>query len=482
MVRRWGLAAALAATLAGAGAADAWAEFPGTALQRLSITPSGDVPNGAARNPAISQDKRFSRLVAFESDATNIVGGVGATTNVYVVRRQGPYGENGTPWEAGGTLVASVGAGGAPANGPSTRPSLSGTSREAPRCVAFVSAASNLVPGDTNGQPDAFVRDLVRGVTRRVSVNSRGRQSRGAVSEVAVDGRCTRVAFVSDGGDLALTRTRNRSWRSAVTRPSPAGRRQAYVRAIGGHRGVDKALKGLTFLASATPGGVPGDGDSHDIAFSTNSRALTFTSEAGNLTGLDRNGQPDVYQRTMERTYLPKRNHHRAQQLTMATRLVSAGDDGAAGNGASYAPASNVTGTVVAFTTTANDLIGRGSGGHPQVVQAQIEPGHVRTRLASRAGSGAAGNGASGDPSVSAGGTWVVFASSASDVATTTRRSPDVNGVPDAMLFTEATGERWLLGERGARGATSNPQTSPHGNYIVFERGGQAYLLYVGEK
>ena len=116
--------------------ARAAAEFPGTSLQRLSDLPS--------RNPAISQDKRFGRLAAFEADS-------GGTTNVYVVRRADGYGENGTPWRAGETVLVSRGLGGQPANGPSIRPSLDGTSRVAPHCVAFVSAASNLVPGDTNG-------------------------------------------------------------------------------------------------------------------------------------------------------------------------------------------------------------------------------------------------------------------------------------------------------------------------------------------
>jgi len=79
-----------------------------------------------------------------------------------VVRRAEPYGDNGTPWQAGATVVASRGLGGQPANGPSTRPSLDGTSRVAPHCVAFVSAASNLVRGDTNGKPDAFVTTCAR--------------------------------------------------------------------------------------------------------------------------------------------------------------------------------------------------------------------------------------------------------------------------------------------------------------------------------
>lgn len=37
-------------------------------------------------------------------------------------------------------------------------------------------------------------------------------------------------------------------------------------------------------------------------------------------------------------------------------------------------------------------------------------------------------------------------------------------------------------GEPGATGPTTNPMTSPHGNYVVFERGGQVHLLHVGAK
>jgi hypothetical protein len=206
------VALAVALLTLAVAAAPAAAEFPGTRIVDLSQAP--------ARNPAISQDKRFGRLVAFEADA-------GGTPNVYAVRRADPYGDNGTPWEAGATQLVSSGLGGRPANGPSTAPAVDGTSRVAPHCVAFVSAASNLVPGDTNGRPDAFVRDLRTGAIRRVSVNSRARQSSGTVSEVAVNGLCTRVAFVSDAPDLALRRTREPSWRSAVTRANPAGRRRS---------------------------------------------------------------------------------------------------------------------------------------------------------------------------------------------------------------------------------------------------------------
>src|SRR5690349_7161181 len=59
------------------------------------------------------------------------------------------------------TERASVDTHGRQADGPSGRPVLSANGRY----VAFVSAAANLVPGDTNGVADAFVRDLRTGRT-----------------------------------------------------------------------------------------------------------------------------------------------------------------------------------------------------------------------------------------------------------------------------------------------------------------------------
>ncbi len=54
----------------------------------------------------------------------------------------------------GATRIASVGAGGRRANGGSVSAALSADGRY----VAFRSWAANLVPGDTNGVSDVFVR------------------------------------------------------------------------------------------------------------------------------------------------------------------------------------------------------------------------------------------------------------------------------------------------------------------------------------
>jgi hypothetical protein len=448
---------ALAVVVLGVFASQAYATFPGQDVLRLS-------DGSPARHPVISHDKRFGRLAAFESDS-------GGTTNVYVVRRAAGYGENGTPWAIGSTQMASVGRGGQPANGPSTAPSLDGTSRVAPHCVAFVSAASNLVAGDTNGKPDAFVRDLETGRTIRVSVNSKGRQSSGSVSEVAVNGLCTRVAFVSDADDLALTKTKNPSWRSAVTQPSPAGRRQVYLRAIGGTTGIDRAVKGLTFLVSANRK-TPGNADSYGISYSVNSHGLAFTSDASNLVGGDDNGASDVFETFMVRAYGRKQHGHRPQYLQLSTVLVSRN-----GRSASSDPAASVDGSLVSYVTTAPELVGADPHGVPQVVQTKIGGG---TKLISATASGAPGNGPSGAPASSDAGAWVAFQSASSDVGVTPSKRADANGLSDIQLVTPF--DRWLIASDTASAPSSAPQLSPHGNYIVFERGGQVWLNYVGGK
>src|SRR3954452_201687 len=135
----------------------------------------GGFPNGPSRNAAVSHDQRIARYIAYESDASNIVDGdTNGFTDVFLVFRGEPFGHNGTPWKPAGTQLISKGTGGAPANGPSYRPALDGDSHHTPHCVAFVSAASNLVPGDTNGKPDGFVYDIRSQRLTRVTINSKG--------------------------------------------------------------------------------------------------------------------------------------------------------------------------------------------------------------------------------------------------------------------------------------------------------------------
>ena len=124
--------------------------------------PDGHDPSGSASaqaapraiatatSPAISADGRF---VAFSSDATNLVpGDTNGAADVFVRDRQ-----------TGTTRAGERRAQAAPrAMGPATSPAISADGR----FVAFSSAATNLVPGDTNGTHDVFVRDRQTGTTR----------------------------------------------------------------------------------------------------------------------------------------------------------------------------------------------------------------------------------------------------------------------------------------------------------------------------
>ena len=250
--------------------------------QLLSRAADGGFPNGPSRNGVISQDSRIARSVAFESDASNIVAGDrNGRTDVFVVDRAPGYSSTGSPWRNGRTRIASRGLNG-PANGRSYGPSISGDSSSdrgrgetAPRCVAFVSQASNLVPGDTNGRADAFLYWMGSGIVQRVSVASDGSQSNGSTYDVAVDGACTRVAFTANASNLAQTSRaapRIPTTRARRPRRSRGGVKQVYVRVIGAEKSSARSLIGLTYLASASDSGAPGNADSYGPSWSLGPR------------------------------------------------------------------------------------------------------------------------------------------------------------------------------------------------------------------
>jgi hypothetical protein len=83
-------------------------------------------------------------------------------------------------------------------DGDSYIPSISGDGRY----VAFHSTASNLVSGDTNGGVDVFVKDLASGVTTRVSTDSSAVQGNGISETASISGDGRYVAFLSYASNL----------------------------------------------------------------------------------------------------------------------------------------------------------------------------------------------------------------------------------------------------------------------------------------
>jgi hypothetical protein len=70
------------------------------------------------------------------------------------------------------------------------------------RYVAFISQASNLVPEDTNGASDAFVRDMWAGKTLLLSADQAGRPANGATSRLVAAPNGRTVYFHSYANDL----------------------------------------------------------------------------------------------------------------------------------------------------------------------------------------------------------------------------------------------------------------------------------------
>lgn len=70
------------------------------------------------------------------------------------------------------------------------------------RYAAFATADSQVVPGDTNGQSDVFVRDLRRGTVERVNVASDGTQANGASHRAVISADGRYVAFMSSATNL----------------------------------------------------------------------------------------------------------------------------------------------------------------------------------------------------------------------------------------------------------------------------------------
>ena len=89
------------------------------------------------------------------------------------------------------------------------------------RFVAFRSESSNLAPGDTNGQPDVFLRDMLTGTTERVSVSTAGVQGDGASALPSISGDGRYVAFESDATNLVAGDTNG--WTDVFVRDRIAG-------------------------------------------------------------------------------------------------------------------------------------------------------------------------------------------------------------------------------------------------------------------
>ena len=383
---------------------------------RVSIRSTHGQGDGNSDSTAISADGAF---VAFESGATNLVpNDSNRAWDIFVRDR------------AAGVLErVSVDSSGAEANGGSYLPALSPDGQ----LVVFVSAATNLVAGDTNQTLDVFLHDRGSGATERVNVDSSGAQSDGDVYDnatpaISADGRF--VAFASSAANLVSGDTN--------------GAYDVFVH--------DRTT-GITERVSVDSSGVEGNADSGFIgtlALSSDGRIVAFASDATNLVAGDANAATDVFV------------HDRS---TGITERVSVDSSGAEANGASDWPVIDGAGLVIAFQSSASNLVA-GDANHADDVFVHDRSSGATERVSLRT-SGAEGNGDSQIPSISADGRLVAFQSFASNLV-----PGDTNGAMDVFLRdrADATTGRMSVDSGGAEGndASYAPSISANGLVVSF--------------
>src|SRR5205823_2841891 len=171
------------------------------------------------------------------------------------------------------TVRVSVASGGTEGDDASLGSALSADGR----FVAFDSAATDLVAGDTNGATDVFVHDRQTGMTERVSVASDGTQANNVSSYPALSADGRFVAFQSDATNLVAGDTN--------------GATDVFVH--------DRQTGATERVSVASGGGTQGNRNSGGFfafpALSADGRLVAFQSAATNLVADDTNGATDVF-------------------------------------------------------------------------------------------------------------------------------------------------------------------------------------------
>jgi Tol biopolymer transport system component len=212
------------------------------------------------------------------------------------------------------TTRVSVSSAGGQGNAASYFPSISADGR----MIAFRSLAKNLVEDDTNAVEDVFLHDMLSGVTQRVSVGSAGQQANGASITTSISADGTVVAFTS-----------------AATNLVPGDRNNVndvFVR---------DTTYGQTIRVTAGPRG-EANGVSEGSGISSDGNLVTFRSFATNLVRADGNGLADVFVRDW---------------VARTTERVNVSTSGAEANGVTFRGAISGDGRRVAFRSRATNLV-----------------------------------------------------------------------------------------------------------------------------
>jgi Tol biopolymer transport system component len=324
---------------------------------------------------------------------------------------------------AGETQLASVDSAGGQGDGTSWNPSVSARGR----FVAFESGATNLVPGDTNGESDIFVHDRKSGLTTRVSLDSAASEADSYSYYPSLSGSGRFVAFASEATNLV------------------AGDSNDMTDVF-----LHDRKTGLTTRVSVSSEGLQADGHSYDPSVAGNGRFIAFVSEATDLVAGDSNDAPDIFV------------HDRKTGLTARVSVDAAGIE--ADSFCSY-PSISASGRFVAFESSASNLV---AGDANEV--ADIFVHDRKTGLVTRVSTTSEGGEAASEcsyPSLSANGRFVAYQSFAADLV-----AGDSNDASDIFVHDRKAGltVRASVDSGGSEGNDDSraPSVSGSGRFVAF--------------
>ena len=334
----------------------------GGSPQLISVGPDGEPADGSSTPLAVTPDGRF---VVFATMADNLgVQVPHGVVEIYVFDRQ-----------TGNIDLVSKATSNAPGNRSSGAAAISADGRY----VAFTSVASNLVPGDTNGVEDVFVRDRVNNTISRVDLGPHGTQANaGADPQV--------VSMSADGSVVAFS-----SLASNLVSGDTYGKWNVYVR---------YRPWGATSRISVPQRGASGNGRSLFPSVSADGKLVAFESTAPLTAGVT----PGSWN-----TFI----RNRGNGSLMRVPVPSAGP-----------PQISADGTTVGFLSTAVPLVPEGAVG--------VVTWSLATREAELATVDAAGDASTGHVSafsLDGNGGTVAFATDGSDLV-----AGDLNGMPDVYV------------------------------------------------
>lgn len=363
------------------------------------------------------------------------------------------------------------------------------------RFVAFISPSTNLVPGDTNGRADVFVRDRQTGQTTRVSVDSTGVQANANSGkfDMSADGRF--VVFDSSASNLVAGDTN--------------GRVDVFCH--------DRQT-GQTTRVSLGASGQQATGDCRWPSISTDGRFVAFQSSDNNLVSGDNCVQEDIFLRdrqlgttilvstsiTTGQTFTPRNAPDLSadgntvvfdsaatdlvstdlnnvndvfawSRLTGGISLVSLTSGGLQGDRQSLEAKVSATGRYVVFTSGSTNFGGGVANGNQFDVFVRDRQNSLTT-CASLTHGGADANDFAQGGTITDDGRFVAFWSNATNLIPN-----DTNGVYDCFLRDRqnATTTRVSVSSAGLQGPSQStqPAVAAGGRYVAFAGSSTNFVL-----